>query len=143
MDSPTRERVLSSVQLWVLDGALLGVMGALALALRLPYHQLIPVFTDEVKDAYRALLAARGQLLPLTDSSSYIGSLWEWLMAAAFLVSGFNLYAPRALMMALGALTVVAAYPLGRAWGGRAGGVLTAGLMATSAEHIVVNSHIA
>src|SRR5436305_2691902 len=86
-----------SVRRWQIDAVLVVGLAALALALRLPNHQLIPVFTDEVRDAYRAFLAARGQLQPLTDTSPYIGSLWEWLMAATFLLSGFSLSAPRAL----------------------------------------------
>src|SRR5205823_6013302 len=102
-----------------------------------------PIFTDEVDDIYRGLQTARGQLIPLTDTSTYIGSLWNWLMAAAFQLSGLNLSTPRTLVLTLGVLTALAAYPLGRAWGGRTGGIIAAALLGTSVEHIVVNSHIA
>src|SRR5947208_15869975 len=72
----------------------LGVTVA-GLAVRLPYYQLIPVFTDETEEIYRGLLTARGQLAPLTNVDAYIGSLWNWLLAATVRASGFSLYAPR------------------------------------------------
>ena len=110
---------------------------------RLPNLQLIPPFTDETDDIYRALLTARGQLLPLTDTSNYIGALWDWSMAAALRVSHFSLYAPRTLVAALGVLTVLATYQLGRQWGGRLAGFLAAAMLSTSPLHILVNSHVA
>src|SRR5262245_55768924 len=68
---------------WALElGSLLG-LGALAFALRFPNYQLIPAFTDEVDEIYRAVLTARGELLPLTNVDAYIGSLWNYLLAAA------------------------------------------------------------
>src|SRR5438874_5362894 len=95
-----RERNLSRA----LDGGLLAALGLAALLVRLPNLQLIPAFTDETDDVYRAFLAARGQLLPLTDTSYYIGSLWDWSMAAALRLSSYSLFAPRALVAALGVL---------------------------------------
>jgi hypothetical protein len=150
----------------VTDAGLLLVLGVLALAARLPNLQAIPTFTDELKDIYRGLLITRqepvpiahvgelrdvhrgvlftGELvLPLTGTSTYFGSLWDWLMAAALWVSGFSHYAPRVLILALGVATVLATYPLGRAWGGRPAGVLAAALLITSGGHILVNSHVA
>src|SRR5438067_3164522 len=141
--SASRARFRPAAPPWLVDGGLLLGLVLLALALRLPNHQLIPAFTDEIDDISRGLRAARGEFFPLTDSSTYIGSLWDWLMAAAFRLSDFSLYAPRALILAIGVLTVVGVYPLGRAWGGRAGGLLTAALLTTAAEHIVINSHVA
>jgi 4-amino-4-deoxy-L-arabinose transferase-like glycosyltransferase len=116
---------------------------ALAFALRLPYYDLVPALTDETRDLYRSLLTARGEFVGLTGTSSYIGALWEWLAAGAFLVSGHQLYAPRLLMVVLGSLTVPATYLLGRAWGGRVGGLIAGGLLGTSLVHVVVNSHVA
>ena len=127
---------------WVNAGLLLA-LGVVALAVRLPYVQLIPAYTDEVEDIYRGLLTARGQLVPLTDTSTYIGSLGNWVVAGAFLLSGFDLGAPRTVALIAGVLTIPACYPLGKAWGGRPGGLLTAALMATEGGHVVVNSHVA
>ena len=125
------------------DAGLMLGLGALALAVRLPNSQLIPAFSDEVVESYRAFLITQGQAMPLTAGAAYNGSLWIWLVAAAFWLSDYSLYAPRALALALGVLTVAAAYPLGRAWGGRAGGILAAALVATASVHIAVNSHVA
>lgn len=132
-----------TVKGWALDLVLLGVVGGAALQVRAPYYQVLPAFTDEVEDIYRGFLAAQGQLLPLTDSSAYIGSLWNWLVAAALRLSGYSIFAPRALVLAAGLLTVMAVYLLGRAWGGRVAGLVAAGLLVTSGVHVLVNSHVA
>src|SRR6266581_4065118 len=87
-----RARPAAVVPASLVDSAVLFGLAALALSLRLPNHQLIPAFTDEIDDISRGLRAARGQFFPLTDTSTYIGSLWDWLMAAAFKLSGFNPY---------------------------------------------------
>jgi hypothetical protein len=50
---------------------------------------------------------------------------------------------PRALVLAVGLLTVGAAYLLGRQAAGRIGGLVAAGLLATSGTHVLINSHIA
>jgi hypothetical protein len=127
----------------VLEIALIVALGALAVALRVPNYQVIPAFTDETEDIYRAFLAAQGKLLPLTDTMLYIGSLWSWLMALAMRASDFSLFAPRTAVLSMGVLTVLAAYALGRAWSGPFGGLMSGALLATAAGHIAVNSHVA
>lgn len=119
------------------------LLGLLALAVRWPDHQLIPIFTDETAEIYQSLLVAQGKLLPLTNATPIAGSLWNYLLAGAFWASGYSLFAPRSLVLIFGVLTVIATYFLGRAWGGRLGGVLAAALMGTAAGHVVVNSHVA
>jgi 4-amino-4-deoxy-L-arabinose transferase-like glycosyltransferase len=131
------------VRAWYVEATLLVGLGILGLLSRVPKYQEIPAFTDETGEILQGLLIAQGQHLPLTNVNPYMGSLWNYLLAAAFWVSDFSLYAPRTLVLALGVLTVVATYPLGRAWGGRPGGLLAATLMSTSAGHIVINSHVA
>lgn len=127
-----------------LELGLILALALLALALRLPHYDNIPGFSDETEDIYRGLLILQGRLFPLVDTvSSYNGALWHWLLAGALWVGGKTLAAPRALVLGFGVLTVLATYLLGRAWGGRAGGLLAAGLLATAPEHIVVNSHVA
>src|SRR5438067_4422988 len=128
---------------WKVDLAITIPLTLIALAIRLPNCQLIPVFTDETEEIYRALLAARGQLIPLTNVDAYIGSLWTWLLALALRLSHYSLYAPRTVVLAFGVLTVTASYALGRAWAGRLGGLVASALMATAAVHVVVNSHVA
>src|SRR5438094_660335 len=70
---------LLSIQPWLIELTQVLLVGALAVVLRVPNLQLLPIFTDEVDDIYRGLQTARGQLIPLTDTSTYIGSLWNWL----------------------------------------------------------------
>jgi 4-amino-4-deoxy-L-arabinose transferase-like glycosyltransferase len=133
------------IRAWTAELALVLGLGGLALALRFPNYQLIPAFTDEVDEIYRAVQVARGELLPFTNVDAYIGSLWNYVLAAAFWIGGFSLTTPRTMLLAAGVLTVLATYLLGRAWSGgsRLGGALAALLLATSAEHIVVNSRLA
>jgi 4-amino-4-deoxy-L-arabinose transferase-like glycosyltransferase len=136
-------RDLSRLREWAVEAALLVGLGVLALVVRLPNLMQIPGFSDEVEDLYRGYLATQGQLLPLTDTSTYIGSLWDWMVAGAFWMSGFNLAAPRMLMLILGVLTVLATYLLGRAWGGQRGALVAGYLLVTAGIHIVINSHVA
>ena len=126
-----------------LDSVLLLGLGLLALALRLPEYQHIPAFTDERNDIMVALRIARGEGLPLTNDPAYIGSLWNYVLAAAFWIVGESLLVPRTVVLVVGVLGVLAAYPLGRRWGGRWGGALTALLVATSAGHIAFTSRVA
>src|SRR6266540_445443 len=116
---------------------------ALALAVRWPYLWDIPRFTDETDEALLGLQIARAQTLRLTNQDPYIGALWNYLLAAAFLLAGPSLFAPRLLVMALGALTVLPTYLLARSLGGRPVGLLAATFLALSPTHIAVNSHIA
>ena len=136
-------RDMSRLRAWAVEAALLVGLGVLALVVRLPNFMLIPAFSDEVEDVYRGYLITQGKLLPLTDTSTYIGSLWDWMVAGAFWVSGFNLAAPRMLILVLGVLTVLATYLLGRTWGGLRGGLVAGYLLVTAGIHIVINSHVA
>ena len=130
---------LASGQAWLAVLALL----ALALAARFPNLWLQPPMTDEWREAGRALEIARGEALPLTNYDAFIGALWNYLLAGAYLALGPDLRVPRLLVMLAGALTVVPAYLLGSELGGRRAGVLTGLLLATSPVHVLVNSHIA
>ena len=115
----------------------------LALLVRLPYLWDIPRFTDETAEAEIGLQILRGERFPLTNRDPYIGSLWNWLLAAGFAISGPSLFTPRVLVAVLGALTVVPTYLLGRSLAGVNAGALAGLLLALSPAHIVVNSHIA
>lgn len=115
---------------------------AVAAVVRVPYLWDIPRFTDEVNEAFSALLIAHGRTLPLTNVDPYIGPLWNYMLAAAFVLVGPSLYSPRAIAGGLGILTIVPTYLLGYSLGGRGVGVLAAAFLALSPVHIVVNSHI-
>ena len=125
---------------WAIPFALFGF----GLALRLPHLWTIPTLTDEANEVLRGLAVAEGRLLPLTNVNTYLGSFYNYLLAAVFLVVGPSIFAARALVALAGALTVPATYLLLRELGaGRGLAVVGAGLLATSGTHIVVTSHVA
>jgi 4-amino-4-deoxy-L-arabinose transferase-like glycosyltransferase len=84
-----------------------------------------------------------GDLRPLTNVDPYIGALWNYLLATVFWLTGPNLYAPRALALVLGTLTVLPTYLLGRSVHGRWAGTIAACFLALSPMHAALNSHIA
>jgi 4-amino-4-deoxy-L-arabinose transferase-like glycosyltransferase len=123
---------------------LLAVAGlaVLAAVLRADRFMTVPAFTDETQEVLLALdwLAAGG--INLVGVSFYLGGLSTWLLMLLFWL-GAPVEAPRLLSLALGVLTVLATYGLGRELGGRPAALLAGGLLATNLPHVVVNSHIA
>ncbi|MFN8523169.1 MAG: glycosyltransferase family 39 protein [Chloroflexota bacterium] len=126
---------------------------AAALAIRVPFVTLIPQFTDETLDAPISQGILRGKF-PLVGSDAYTGGFHYYLEALALWVSGSSVYAPRLLILILGALTTLPTYLLAREsllavapaattrqlrWAGLTAG----GLVATNAIHVATNSHIA
>ena len=113
----TRARPILSV----LELAGIGALVLLAAWIRWPYLWDIPRFTDETAEAAIGLRIARGEAFPLTNRDPYIGALWNYLLAAAFAISGPSLYTPRLLIAVLGTLTVIPAYLLGKSLAGTLG----------------------
>ena len=139
--SPTAARPLQmSVAVEVI---LLGALLLLAFGLRLPHLALVPHFTDETWEVLWSLPIVRGEGFPLTNFNVFKGALFNYLVAASFLVLGPSALAARLVVLVLGVLTVLATYALGRAWGGALAGLLAAALLATNPPHILFNSHIA
>jgi 4-amino-4-deoxy-L-arabinose transferase-like glycosyltransferase len=114
-----------------------------ATAVRIPYLQTIPAFSDELNEVMHGLEILRGESLPLTNVTSYIGAFYNYLVAAAFFLVGPQIVTPRALVMVMGVLTVGATYVLARQVAGPIAGAVAAALLTTSGTHILVNSHIA
>jgi len=78
--TPARQRLL-------LDAAIIVSLFLLALALRLPYLHDVPRYPwDELRESGVALSLARGEAFPLTNFDSYIGALYNYILAGAFLV---------------------------------------------------------
>jgi len=142
---PTQHERSRSALRW-LDWALpIGLMVG-AFALRLPYLWTAPRFTDETREALRAVDLLRGDLRGtdrLVNVDAYIGSLYTWLLAATFWLTGINAYTPRLVVAIAGAVAVGFTYLLARDLGGRLAGLVGAGLLATSGSIILSNSHIA
>jgi 4-amino-4-deoxy-L-arabinose transferase-like glycosyltransferase len=121
----------------------LAVLFCAGLAVRWPYYMLLPHFTDEVDEGRWALAIARGEMLPLVPKDKYYGPLHHYIVAIAFKLFGLHMSLPRAIVCVIGALTVAAAYLLGRELAGRGAGFLAATLLLTAPQHIIVNSHVA
>ena len=128
------------VRTWAIPAALLGI----GLLVRLPHLWTIPSLTDEAYEVLRGLDVAQGRLLPLTNVAIYLGSGYNYLLAAVFLVVGPDAFVPRALVALAGALTVPATYLLlGELGLGRGLALVGSGLLATSGAHVMVSSHVA
>jgi 4-amino-4-deoxy-L-arabinose transferase-like glycosyltransferase len=135
-----------------LDLTLICALVALAALARWIDLWTIPIFTDEGDEIGLALRIVRDGARPLTNDDPYLGPLFNYLLAGLFWLAGTNPWLPRALMLALGTITIVPAYLLAReialgvgATRGRASlaGTLAAGLLAVNAGHVLVNSHVA
>ena len=115
----------------------------LALAVRLPYLQLVPAFVDEGTEVLWGLDIALGRHLPLTSFSVYIGPVSAYLLAALFRLFGVQVILPRLMMAVFGALLVVTTYWLGRWMGGARVGLIAAGLTLVSPALVAEASHYA
>ena len=142
---PTRSRPLSGIRLSATSLELLGVAAITlgALAIRWPELMSVPRLSDEVEEVRLGLHIARGQELPLVNWMPHIGALFNYLVAAAFLLLGPELGVGRLVVALFGALAVVPVYLLGRSIGGPPVGVIAALLLAASGTHVTVSSHIA
>ena len=127
--------------------AIAGLLGA-ALLLRLPNLLLVPRLTDETGEVLLGLRIARGEVLPLVGVNTYIGALFSYLVAGAFLLYGPHPEVGRLTALAFGILGVIPTYLLGRRLGGpgrhgRAVGAIAGLLLAASSTDILVTSRIA
>jgi 4-amino-4-deoxy-L-arabinose transferase-like glycosyltransferase len=145
---------------WVELLALVAVW-LVAIGIRLPHLWSVPAVGDDTGDLLRALARAQAGawLVPgaAGSSASSVGALHELLFAAAFAVVGPSPYLPRLITAIQAALTIPLVYvltrelcrPLGRRRleetfvMPRLAGLIAAGLLATSAAHVVVTSHVA
>ena len=133
----------SRPRLALVDCAALIGLAFLALVIRVPSLLTVPRFTDEQLEVLYTLPLYRHQALPLVGFDPTSGPIFSYLLAALFWVVGPQPYVPRLLVLLIGVATVAAVYLLGRSVGGRLAGLIAAGLLATSATHVLINSHIA
>ena len=113
----------------------------LALAVRLPNLMMVPAYTDEGREVLWGLDIALGRHFPLTGIDSYDGPLFAYLVAGLFRLLGVSAEIPRGMALVFGALTVVAAYWLGRLMLNRLAGLIAAGLALTCPLLVVYTSH--
>ena len=119
-------------------GALVGPAGAV----RWPYLLLSPQFPSVGDAILAALDMAEGRAFYLHDSAPYLGAPFIWLLALVYKVFGPSLEVTLLVPWAIGALTVVPTYLLGRELAGRMAGLFAASLLATAGAHVVVTSHV-
>jgi len=127
---------------------MVGVMLAVAVLLRLPSLMLVPRLTDETNVVILGLRIARGEAHPLVGVNTYIGALFNYLVAGGFLLLGPRAEVGRLTALVFGVLTIVPTYLLARrlggpGWHGRAAGLIAGLLLAFSPTDILVTSRIA
>ena len=77
----------------LIDATFIVFLFLLALILRLPYLHDVPRYPwDELRESGVALSLARGEAFPLTNFDSYIGALYNYILAGAFFVSSGILF---------------------------------------------------
>jgi 4-amino-4-deoxy-L-arabinose transferase-like glycosyltransferase len=128
----------------------------LAAAVRLDGFMLVPRLADETLEVVLGLRLLQDGGLPLVGYAPHIGSLFTYLVAAAFLLAGPKIEAGRLVVLTAGTLTIIPTYLLARDLGERIGsagdgsvtrgrivGLIAALLLALSGPHIVTSSRIA
>lgn len=117
------------------------VLAAAALV-RWPDLQRIPRFTDEVQLWRLAVDVLQKGYRPLVfEDTGYNGPLIIYLLAALRWFTA-SLAAPRLLAWALGSVSVLLVYLLGRDLGGRRAGLIAASLFGVTATPVLVYSHV-
>jgi len=141
-----------------LEAFVLAALWMIAVGIRLPHLWSIPSLGDEADQLLTTLARSQGGAWPASGAVfSSVGAVHELLFATAFAAVGPSPYLPRLVTAIQAALTVPLVYiltrelcrPLGRRRieeafvMPRLAGLVAAGLLATSAAHVVVTSHVA
>ena len=125
---------------------------AVAVAVRLPYLQLVPVISDEAFEVLAARGMIGGKFIWFGPFDPTTGPLVTWLLALAVWLFGSSAFLARAVTLVFGVLTVGLVYLLGRSLAagrfhstsaGRLAGAAAGLLLASNPVHTIVNSHIA
>lgn len=115
---------------------------AVALIVRWPNLLLSPQFSSVGATIRLALDIADGRAYPLADQAPYLGTPFIYLLGAVYRLFGPSVESSLAVPWLIGGLTVIPTYLLGREIGGRAAGLVAATLLAASAAHTVITSHV-
>lgn len=134
--------ILSAKTGVVTDVIIGAVLFGVGLAVRWPNVLLSPQFPSISTTILLALDVAEGRVFPLVDQAPYLGAPFVYLLAAVYKIFGPSVEATLAVPWAIGGLTVLPTYLLGREIGGRTAGLVAGGLLAASAAHTVITSHV-
>ena len=126
----------------LIDATLIVFLFLLALILRLPYLHDVPRYPwDELRESGVALSLARGEAFPLTNFDSYIGALYNYILAGAFFVFGEHPGVPHLVVAFICSATAPILYLFGKEIDGRATGLIAATLFSCNAQQIFNGSH--
>lgn len=137
LDLSLRSRLAAYV-----DVLLVGTLVLVAGTVRWPNLLLSPQFQSGGTAIPMAIDIADGRAFYLREASPYVGGPYIWLLALVYKLFGPSLEATMLVTLALGVLTIVPTYLLGREVGGRGVGLVAAMLLATSGAHTVITSHV-
>lgn len=141
-----------------LEAFALAALWIVAVGIRLPHLWSVPTLGDDTDQLLLALARSQAGAWPAASSGLLsVGAIHELLFTTAFAIVGPSPYLPRLVTAIQAALTVPLVYvltrelcrPLGRRRieeafvMPRLAGLVAAGLLATSAAHVVVTSHVA
>lgn len=126
---------------WV-DVLLVSTLIGLAGAVRWPNLLLSPQFPSVGAGILLAVELLDGRAFPLADDAPYIGAPFIYLLATVYKLFGPSVEITLLVPWAIGALTVIPTYLLGRELAGRTAGLLAGALLATAGAHVVVTSHV-
>lgn len=118
----------------------LGAVFVVSVLIRLPYAQLIPTYTDEVRLVKYAVRLTWGEAVPLS-LTGYNGPLMVYLIGAALAIHS-SPEVPRLLAVFLGALLPLLTAMIGLRRGSLSGALIAAGLVSTSFTYVVIYSHL-
>jgi 4-amino-4-deoxy-L-arabinose transferase-like glycosyltransferase len=140
---PLNWQTLSPAQRSLLmDSTIIVLLFLLALILRLPYLHDVPRYPwDELRESGVALSIARGEAFPLTNFDSYIGALYNYLLAGAFFVFGEHPSVPHLVVAFICSATAPILYLFGKEIDSRATGFIAAALFSCNAQQIFNGSH--
>lgn len=125
-----------------LETLLVAGLVAAALLVRWPELFMSPPFPAVGNSVIEAMAIAGGDALPVADQAPYLGAPFLYLLAAAYKLFGASVEVTLLVPWAIGGLTVIPAYLLGREVGGRLAGLVGAALLVTSPAHTVITSHV-
>lgn len=115
---------------------------AVSFLIRLPWLWEVPRYIDELREVDLAYQIYQGSARPLHNAARDIGALHNYILAGIFKLLGPNIWLPRLYTAALGSMSVVVLYYLGKLLFGKKVGLLAAVFLAANCMHVLV-THMA
>lgn len=116
---------------------LLTVIILLGFGLRLYTLGRLPLLIDEIGFAARAADMLHGQQVPIfAPGHNGNPSVFSWVLSGSMSIFGQTIFAVRLLSLAVGTLSIPAAYMLGRSWWSRRMGLVAAAFLSTYPAHV-------